>query len=171
VKHLKTYESVNPDRISDGTFRIYSDKLELTKGGRIDKSNQNLFYVSNISWGIDDSWNSNMYEIGELDTWFDYHEDDEYPMGAQVCIDFYSSRLTLFSNKILKITFTVNECGNIESFYGEVGDKVVDVTFSRESFNDLIEFIKDDSPNHYNIIDNIDFWELEQTRKNLLRRI
>lgn len=146
-------ESVNPDRISDGTFRIYSDRLEFNKGGYTDRKNLNLFYISDIS--TDES----LY-------------DD---LGFHICIKFYNPNFTIFGTKILSIGIIIAH-GNVVSFWGEINPpiverQIVDVMFSEESFKNLMEFIKDDSPEYYNRLGEITYSELEGCRRRLLRRI
>jgi len=154
MKYLKTYESINPDRISDGTFRIYSNKLEFPKDGYKDSKNQNLFYISDIS--TDESF-------------YDH-------LGFHICIKFYNPNFTIFGTKILSIGIIVAH-GNVVSFWGEVnpphghGRQVVDVMFSEESFKDIMDFIKNDSPEYYNRLNFITYEELKQCHRRLLRRI
>ena len=49
--------------------------------------------------------------------------------------------------------------------------RIVDVMFTKESFKDLMEFIKEDSPEYYDRLGEITYSELDECRRRLLRRI
>lgn len=157
MKHLILFEGYNPDRISDEKYKIYSDKLEITNGGLIDKKDHNLFYISDVFSKMP-------------------HEVDN----PEVTIVFYSPSLDLFGQKILTVTFvidyeqylyTTNPNLRLLSLYAYAGGKLVDVYFSKYSLDQIIKFLKDDFPESYKIINGITHESVLKVQRSLLRRI
>jgi hypothetical protein len=165
VKYLKLYENYNPDRISDEKYRIYSTMLRLGKGTSFDNNDNNLFYISDVTSFMPESGN-------QVDC-------------PEVIIEFYSPDLSFLdkkgdSTKSLQITFVIdyeeylylqNAEYRLLSLFGSVNDRVVDVYFPEETLNEILNFLKEDYPEAYKILNGITYNSVCKVHKKLLNRI
>lgn len=95
-----------------------------------------------------------------------------------ISISFYNPDLTIFGSKLINVYFSIYIEENTErlmQFYGQVGNakmkEIIDVGFTKNSFMELKEFLKEDSPICYNLIKNISLIDIKDINRKLRRRI
>lgn len=154
MKYLKEYNEII-DRISDDKIQLFSDKIGIRESDKIS------FYISDIQ-----------YTQSDMDI-------DGF---CTISISFYNPDVTVFGSKIIKVYFSIYIEENAErlmQFYGQVGNAkmkhnpvtIIDVEFTKKSFKELKEFLKEDSPICYNLIKNISLIDIQDINRKLKRRI